>query len=39
MIHMKYQGLFSTKNKKKLLSAVVVIGALRVKWLCGGHKT
>ena len=33
-IHMKCQDLFSTENKKKnpkLLSALVVIGALRIK--------
>ena len=34
MIHMKYQDLFSSENKKKtkkLSSVLVVIGALRVK--------
>ena len=34
MIHMKYHNLFSSENKKKkskLSSALVVIGALRVK--------
>ena len=34
-IHMKCQGLFSSENKKKkskLSSALVVIGALRVKY-------
>ena len=34
MIHMKYQDLFSSENKKKkskLSSALVVIGTLRVK--------
>ena len=29
---MKYQALFSLKNNEKMLSAAVVIGALRVKF-------